>query len=165
LIGYPGVGKYTIAQAIARLAEGDGRRFVVSTTITPRNVIFSVMDVDGLRTDPRETWTRVGEVREALYRAIATLSPTDWSFIFTNVLTEGEPLDAAAVERVCALAAERGNPYVPVHLICASEEVLRRVTSPSRRERLKWVDVDGVRAFIDEPSCCAWRNTRRWSST
>ena len=55
------------------------------------------MDVDGVRPVPRVTWDRVGEVREALYRTIEELSPPEWSFVFTNVLTEGEPTDGEVV--------------------------------------------------------------------
>jgi shikimate kinase len=150
LIGYPGAGKYTIARAIAQQAELDGRRYVVVDNHHTANVIFAVMDVDGVRPVPREVWERVGEVRDALYRAIQELSPREWSFVFTNVLTEGEPQDAAIVEKVSALAARRGNPYVPVYLRCATDEILRRVPSPERHDRLKWIDPEAVRAFMQE---------------
>jgi Mrp family chromosome partitioning ATPase len=77
LVGFPGAGKYTVAQAIARQAERDGRRFVVIDNHLTSNVIFSVMDVDGVRPLPPEVWDRVGEVRAALCGAIEEFSPPD----------------------------------------------------------------------------------------
>ena len=148
LIGYPGAGKYTVARAIARQAELDGRRYVVLDNHHTSNVIFAVMDVDGVHPIPRVVWDRVDEVREVLYRAIEELSPPDWSFVFTNVLTEGEPMDAAIVERIAALAARRGNRYVPIYIRCATDELLRRVPAVERRDRLKWIDVAAVRSFV-----------------
>jgi len=35
-----------------------------------------------------------------------------------------------------------------VRLICQTDELARRVVSPGRRARLKWVDADGVRSFV-----------------
>jgi thymidylate kinase len=149
LIGFPGAGKYTVAGAIARQAELDGRRYVVIDNHHTSNVIFKVMDVDGVRPIPREVWDRVGEVRAVLCRAIEEFSPPDWSFVFTNVLTEGEQVDRDIVARLSELAVRRGNPYVPIYIRCETEENLRRVPAVERRERMKWIDADAVRAFVD----------------
>ncbi len=69
--------------------------------------------------------------------------------MFTNVLNEGVPGDEAVVSRVAQLAATRGDPYVPVELRCAKEEILRRVNNDDRRSRMKWVDPDAVRSFME----------------
>ena len=54
------------------------------------------------------------------------------------------------MERLSHLAARRGNPYVPIYIHCETEEHVRRVPGAARRERMKWVDGDAVRAFVDE---------------
>ena len=59
------------------------------------NVIFAALNVDGVTPLPPEVWDRVREVREALLRTIEELSPPDWSFVFTNVLTDDKPGDRA----------------------------------------------------------------------
>ena len=59
------------------------------------NVIFAGLNVDGVTPLPPEVWDRVREVREALLRTIEELSPPDWSFVFTNVLTDDKPGDRA----------------------------------------------------------------------
>ena len=90
----------------------------------------------------------VSEVREAVLKAIESLSPPELSFVFTNVLVEGSVGDASAVDRLKAVAAARGSCFLPVRLICQTDELARRVVSPGRSARLKWVDADGVRSFV-----------------
>lgn len=149
LVGFPAVGKYTIATELARLAETRGRRLVVVDNHLTSNVIFSVLPVDGVRPLPETVWDRVDEVRHALLRTIEDLSPDDWSFVFTNVLSEGVPADERVVERLRRLAGARDAQYVPVRLSCRTEELLQRVVRPDRSARMKWVDPDGVRAFVE----------------
>ena len=147
LIGFPGAGKYTIAQELARQAT---THLVVIDNHFTANVIFGVMEVDGIRVLPEEVWDRVEEVREAVFRTIETLSPRDWSFVLTNVLSEGFPRDAAAVARLSRLARTTNRRYLPVRLHCALDELLTRVPSDERRARLKWVDPEAVRRYATE---------------
>ena len=148
LIGYPAAGKYTVAQHLAEAGDREGQRIVVVDNHHTSNVIFAVMDVDGVRPLPPGVWDRVGEVREALYQAIEMFSPPEWSFVFTNVLSDDVPGDELIVSRLQQLAAQRSNPYVPVVLRCDPDEILRRVGNENRRARQKWIDPDAVRAFI-----------------
>lgn len=155
LIGYPGAGKLTIATELARLARlageqaGDGQRMVVVDNHHVHNTIFAVLDTGG-RGIPQEAWDLVLDVRRAVVRAIETLSPPGWSFVFTNVLVAGHPLDERAVANMAALAERRQSAFVPVRILCHPDELARRVVSPRRRERLKWADADGIRAFVTE---------------
>jgi hypothetical protein len=148
LIGHPGTGKYTVARAMARLWEGLDERLVVVDNHHTSNTLFAVLDMDGIRPVARTVWDRVGEIREVVYRAIEELSPPSWSFVFTNALEAGEPRDEAIAARTAGIAAARGQAYVPVHLRCDPDELLRRVVRSDRRERMKWVDADAVRAYV-----------------
>ena len=147
LIGFPAAGKYTIAKELARQADS---HFVVIDNHFTANVIFGVMEVDGIRPVPDTVWDRVEEVREAVFRTIETLSPADWTFAFTNVLSEGEPRDAAAVDRLSELATATNRRYLPIRLHCQVDELAVRVTSEERRQRLKWIDPEGVRRYATE---------------
>jgi hypothetical protein len=113
------------------------------------NVVFAVLDMDGHRAVPPTAWERVGEVREAVFRAIEELSPPDWSFVLTNVPVADEAADIALMERVRELASARSSAYVPVEVRCERQELLRRVPLPDRRANMKWTDPDGVRTFLD----------------
>jgi hypothetical protein len=148
LIGFPGAGKYTIAKAVAQSAELEDDHYVVIDNHHTANVIFAALDVDGVRQLPPGVWDRVREVREALLRTIEEISPREWSFVFTNVLTEHDPADAEVVDRLVNLAARRNSAYVPIRIICETEELIQRVTNDDRKERLKWIDPDGVRTFV-----------------
>lgn len=150
LIGYPGVGKYTVGQELVRLAgRGDGRFVLVDNHLTA-NVVFSVIDVDGSGTEPvaQDAWDRVDDVRSALRAAIRDLSPAGWSFVFTNVAVEGDEVDRRSIGHVRTLAEERGNEYVPVRLHCEIDEHLRRVVDPARAERGKWRNAQGVLRYV-----------------
>jgi hypothetical protein len=149
LIGHPGVGKYTIAKELAVLAAADGWQLVVVDNHLTSNVIFSVLPVDGIAPLPERVWDRVQEVRDAVLRTIEELSPREWSFVFTNVLTDGVPADERVVERLIELAARRDSWYVPVRLTCQTDELLTRIARPDRRARQKWVDPIGARSFIE----------------
>lgn len=115
-----------------RLAEERGRRLVAVDNHHTSSVIFSVLPVDGVTTLPDTVWDRVDEVRAALMRTIKELSPADWSFVFTNVMTEGVRADHETLERVRQLAESRNSHYVPVRLTCQIDELLRRVARPHR---------------------------------
>lgn len=162
LIGYPGVGKYTVAREIVRQAEQGDRRVVLIDNHLTSNVVFSVLPVDsaGGTELPRAVWDRVDDVRAALRATIRDLSPEQWSFVFTNVALEGDEVDLRSVTHVRELAQARRSHYVPVRLHCDSDEHLRRVVRPERAERLKWTNAEAVRAYsagaplieIDHPS-------------
>lgn len=149
LIGYPGVGKYTVAKEIVRQADQGDRRVVLVDNHLTSNVIFSVLPVDGTDPEPlaRAVWDRVDDVRAALRETIRDLSPEQWSFVFTNVAVEGDEVDRRSVNHVRELASARRSHYVPVRLRCETDEHLRRVVAPDRAERMKWVDVDAVRNY------------------
>lgn len=147
LIGFPASGKLTVANALAAHWPNDQGRFVVLDNHHTSNVIFAALNVDGVTPLPLEVWDRVREVREALLRTIEELSPPDWSFVFTNVLTDDKPGDRAIVERLRAVAERTSRVYLPVLLQCEPDTLLARVANPDRKARSKWIDPPAVRAF------------------
>jgi hypothetical protein len=144
LIGFSGTGKLTVAKALtARLLErGQPVRLIDNHYIN--NPILGLLDQDGVRPLPVGTWDRVAEVREAVVRTIETLSPPDWSFIFTNDLIDG-PKERAWVHRLVAVADTRRSRLVAVRLLCDVDELSRRVVSPERRALMKWGDAEEIR--------------------
>lgn len=139
LIGYPGVGKYTIANAMRQqlLAAGTAGRVVDNHSIN--NQIFGLIDLPSEGSLPRAVWDRVDEVRGAVLRTVEEQSPRNWWFIFTNYLIKGA--DEPYLRRLDRLTERRGAVLVPVVLRCAADEVLRRVVQPDRRDRLKDTNV------------------------
>jgi len=147
LLGFPGVGKYTVAREMSALAESVGTRIVVVDNHLTSNPVLAVIDADGVGELPDGVWDRVRAIREVVNQTIEDLSPPDWSFVFTNVIVATDPDGQEVMARLQRLADARSTNYVPVMLHCDISELRRRVTSPGRHERHKWVDPDAVEAF------------------
>jgi hypothetical protein len=67
----------------------------------------------------------------------------------TNVLLD-QAMDRAVFDQVTALAGKRGSQFVPVILECEEAELLRRLASPGRTERLKETNVSAARQRLRE---------------
>jgi len=156
LVGLAGVGKYTIALALERslAARGDEVRLVDNHYTC--NPIFGLIAQDGITPLPSTVLDRVGEIRETVARTIEAVSPTDWSFIFTHVI-DG-PADEEWVERLARVAKTRGSRFILVRVLCDLDELLGRVVTPSRRQRMKSVSVDDARRAFGQgvPELAAW---------
>ena len=150
LVGTPAVGKLTVAEALAAgTGPDDPGRLVVVDNHLSGDPVLRVTPRGEHGTVPARAWAHVAEIRAVVRRAIVELSPAGWAFAFTNVLRDGDPLYEETVGELRALASARGAPYVPVVLRCERAEQLRRVTTPGRRARHKWTDVEGVARYLD----------------
>jgi hypothetical protein len=144
LIGYPGVGKLTIAKAVC---ERTGAKLVDNHMAN--NPIFSIMGADGLTSIPEAAWDRVKAIRDVLFDAILHVAPKASSFVLTNVLLDDDG-DKALFEQVGNLADQRGSLFVPVILQCEEREHLKRVTAPGRAENYKDVQPSSLKKLIAE---------------
>jgi hypothetical protein len=150
LIGFAGVGKYTIAKAIAASLERHG----VCKTVDNHyvlNPIFNLIAQDGITPLPAQVWDHAMQVRLAVLATIEQVSPRDWNVVFTNELVEdGLSEETTGSNRmlysqILKVAQARGSRFVPVRLLCDLEAHLSRVTRPERRERMKGVDPNEAR--------------------
>jgi hypothetical protein len=149
LIGYPGVGKHTIREAMLAQAGGLHERLVLVDNHYVNNPIFGLLDVDGIKPVPPEVWIQVRKVSDAVATTIRELSPPHWSFIKTNYLAD-RPDERAGFDAVAELARARNAAFLPVMLRCRPEEHRQRLGDPARAERLKWRDQDGLGRLIQE---------------
>ncbi|OAI39872.1 hypothetical protein AYO38_06770 [bacterium SCGC AG-212-C10] len=141
LLGSPGVGKYTIGREVARLI---GARLIDNHSIA--NVIFNVINPDGVTPLPPAIWPRVGKVRAAVLDTICNVAPRESSFVFTNYMDGNTPSEDAVFAEFIALADARGSTFVPVMLVCETTELVRRIAGEDRRQRMKLVDpIEGAR--------------------
>ena len=164
LVGTPGVGKYTIGSELARQT---GARLVDNHSIN--NVIFNLINQDGVTPLPAGIWPRIGQVRAAVLDTIVHVSPPEMSFVFTNFIRGEDDGEYAAFLEFVAVADARGSLYVPVLLSCETPELLQRIVRPDRRARMKLIDpVEGARLNdhvppfrTDHPNALALDVTRR----
>ena len=140
LMGFPGTGKLTVAQALARRIETAGETARVVDNHWINNPIFGLVAQDGLTPLPTAVWDRVGEIAEAVTRTVEELTPRSWHIIFTAYL-DGVT-DTGWFPRLTEVAATRRAVLVPVRLLCDPDENARRIDSAERRQRMKSLDPD-----------------------
>lgn len=150
LVGFPAVGKRTVAVELVATSEAVlGRRFVLIDNHLSSNPILAVLDRGGSGAVGDEVWDLVNQVRDVVDRAILELAPPERSFVFTNAPMVGDANGIRAVARVQRLAEGRGSTYVPVVLSCDRDELLERVPAPDRQRHGKWTAPSEVAAHID----------------
>lgn len=93
-------------------------------------------------------WREIDVVREAVFRTIEEVTPRSVSYVRINTLEE-EPEAYVLYERVKRIAASRGSLFFPVLLTCDREEQLRRITDPSRTQRLKTDNRERAREYLE----------------
>jgi len=139
LIGFPGVGKYTVAQTIAKQAD-----VIVLDNQLINMPIFALFKPDGKTPLPPQMWDKVKAVWNVVFDAIVELADPAFNFVLTNVLLDDDEADHEWFRKVATMASEREGKLLPVRLLCDLAENKRRVTSPDRAQRLKMVDPDAL---------------------
>lgn len=135
LTGKPGVGKYTIAQALAKSG------FVICDNQLINNPIFELLNYDGLTKIPEFAWDAIARIRKEIFKFLT--QEHVHNYVLTNNLSENEG-DRLVYEEVLQLCEKRGSLFVPVRFLISEEEHLKRVTNPSRRNRWKSIDPNDV---------------------
>lgn len=130
LFGWPGVGKLTVAEELARCT---GWRVLDSHRIY--FPVFYAAGADGQTPLPAGTRELAAQVQDAVLEAMK-LAPPELGYLLTKVLID-VPEDHALFARVQAVAQARGAPFFPVLLTCNEAGLRSRITSPGRAERLK----------------------------
>lgn len=131
IIGFTGVGKYTIAKEIA---AQENFRLVDNHLINMP--VFSLVHLDSKTLLPPRIWKNIADIWNAVLDTIVHISPHDYNFVLTNALFE-DPEQRAWYEKIEAMAEERGATFIPVRLSCSVEENTKRIVTPERKERLK----------------------------
>ncbi|AGS25698.1 AAA domain-containing protein (plasmid) [Rhizobium etli] len=140
LLGFPGVGKLTIARELSPLLTAkviDNHWF--------NNPILRLLDDDGTTPLPKGIWEYTGRVRQAVLDAIVAYGPPSANFIFTHAGIEGDERSNRTFQQIAGASRECEALLVPVRLLCDEEELARRVATPARRDRLKSIDAQASR--------------------
>jgi predicted kinase len=127
LVGFPGVGKLTIARALAELIDAT----VVDNHWINDPILRLLPKADA--PVPEAVWLEVAKVRGAVLETIAMLAPRAGNFIFTYAGSNEDAADRKAFEEYREVATRRSARFVAVRLVCDEEELVRRIQSPGRR--------------------------------
>jgi thymidylate kinase len=140
LLGFPGVGKLTIANA---LASHLGAKVIDNHWIN--NPILALLRDDGHATLPEGVREQRTKVRMAVLETVASLCDPMENFILTHADIDGDKRSNVSYEAMQQTADRRRALFVPVRLQCEESELIYRITSESRRERFKSIDADAAR--------------------
>lgn len=140
LLGFPGVGKLTIAQKLGPMLLA---RVIDNHWIN--NPILALLDDDGSSPLPDTVWEQTAIIRQAVLDTIVTLCHPSANFIFTNAGIQGNARSLSSYQQIETTAHRRGSLFVPVRLLCDEAELIRRIATSSRRERLKSIDTEAAR--------------------
>ena len=132
LTGKPGVGKYTIAKALAAKYG-----FIVCDNQLINNPIFELLQYDGYAKIPDFAWDTIARIRAEVFDFLA--KSTQNSYVLTNCLADTDE-DRQLYKQVKQMAEARGSLFIPVQLEISKEEHLKRLTRLERRERWKSID-------------------------
>jgi shikimate kinase len=142
LLGYPGVGKYTVGKA---LATQTGAVLIDNQVVN--HPILVLFKWDGKEQLPPGTDDRAAPIRDAVFAALEEIAPRGISYVLTNNLDDVAE-DIAIYERLEAIAKARGATFLPVILTCAPEIQRERVQSPERSQRLKLSDPEALERMM-----------------
>ncbi|MEY3197401.1 MAG: hypothetical protein RLZZ59_772 [Pseudomonadota bacterium] len=141
LTGKPGVGKYTIAKALAAKYG-----FIVCDNKLINNPIFELLSYDEYAKIPDFAWDTIARIRAEIFDFLA--HHTQNSYVLTNCLEDTEE-DKELYEQVKQMAEARGSLFIPVQIQISKEEHLKRLTRLERRQR--WKSIDPINAEDNGP--------------
>jgi hypothetical protein len=111
LIGDSNAGRLAVAREIAART---GARIIDSQDIYAP--IFNLVEHKPPAEMPNGVWAQVDAVREAILVTIETISPAEWSFVFTHAGLD-IPADVGVYRRIRATALHRQARFRPVRLL------------------------------------------------
>lgn len=138
LIAYPAVGKFTVAKELVPLADG----LLIDNHLI-NNVFFSVTDLS--KTLPPQVFGYLNKTYDLLFDYMVSISP-EKPLVMTNCLTD-DGNDLAFVERVRAFCRAAGYRYCPVKLLLGEADILKRLSSPDRKAKMKLTDEKLFKSF------------------
>jgi hypothetical protein len=134
IYGAPGVGKLTVARELSKLTGY--KLFDNHVSIDCARSVFDF--------GTKPFWEVVRKIRAAVFEEAAAGGV---SLIFTYVYSH--PNDAPHVERFCGLFEAQGGRALLVRLVCAREELERRLTRPERASAGKLASLDTLRELTE----------------
>lgn len=143
LMGFAGTGKLTIAKKLIKHPN-----FRLVDNHTWNNPIFNLIRQDGITPIPEIAWQKSGKICDVIFETMRELSPTDFSFVITQEMIDGDAYPEQFYERVSQLVNDRKSTFLPVRLLCNESELIKRVQLPERRDFYKTIDAERASRLV-----------------
>lgn len=133
IIGFPGVGKYTVAQELEKKIPN----CKVIDNHYINNPLFNLIS-DEMRQKqiPSGFWANTMKIWDAVLEVVRDYSPREYNFILTGFcVNEQEDIDF--FNRQVEIVNHRGGTFLPVVLTCDDSVYKQRALDPKRNERKK----------------------------
>src|SRR3990167_1953789 len=131
LMGFPGVGKRTIGEALARKTNA---RFTGNHDLYDPILKLFGNDYQAMWNLTPEMWEKLNAVQDLYLSTIADVCARDDSFIFTEMMFDQDPYHQIFYKKVLGVVKKRGAHFFPVRLICDEDELAKRVVSDDRKQ-------------------------------
>lgn len=139
LMGFPGVGKRTIGDVLAR--KMPARFSDHHCVVDPIMKLFGD-DYEAQWTYTAEMWEKINEALEVYLSTISDVCAIDDNFIITEMMFDKDPYHQIYYKKVLNVAKKRNAHFFPIRLICLEDELIKRVTSEDRKKYLKTRDAE-----------------------
>lgn len=140
LNGYPGVGKLTVAEELARHTNG---LHVIDNHML-NNPIFALVRENNSTKIPSEAWVSIRNIRKIVLTALSSYASPNLNFAFTNCLAEEDPDDVNIYEQIKESATQGQRLFIPILLTCSLEENKKRIVTESREVKMKMRDANDI---------------------
>jgi hypothetical protein len=140
LIGWPGVGKLTIAKEILK----NDKSFILCDNHLINNVIFSLLRLNEKYIVPEESWDYIGKIRDIVFDFITQDKKNN--YILTNVLNNDEG-DKSLFQKVENLAKRKNALLVPVKLFAEYDIHSQRIQNIEREKLFKSRDLEDIMPY------------------
>lgn len=145
LIGFPGVGKLTVAKELAAKMNA---RIIDNHLIN--NPIFQLITIDHNTQIPQAVWYKIAEIREIVFSGIEDIVDPNMNLIFTNELLASSPQDIHVYDRIEQIAKKRHSTFIPVRLVCDVNELCKRVVSEGRAQKFKLTNPEVIKTKLKQ---------------
>ncbi len=143
LIGWPGVGKLTIAKEIQKHDDS----FVIMHNHLFNDCIFPFVPSDKPTND--ESWAAVSSIKDVVFDFIINHGRRDQSLIFTNILTDKYADEGyKTIKQVEDLANKTDSFFIPVRLLCDPDEIKKRMVNKDRAKFHKTQKIEVIDGLV-----------------
>lgn len=139
LMGFPGVGKRTIGEVLAKKINA---RFSDHHDVIDPIVRLFGDDYEVHWTLTAEMWDKINGALALYLSTIADVCARDDNFIVTEMMFDKDPYHQIYYNKVLDVVKKRNAHFFPVRLICDEDKLAKRVVSEDRKKYSKTRDVD-----------------------